>query len=145
MHESMRPHLNVLRRLAHPPLPALCVHAGKIAAVSRLCLARRLAMVVVGFPATSLLLTRARVCISAAHTRADLDYALSVIWVRGCSHWSGLRRAHRGKLTSVGWGIWEHASECSTHRAAQSTSGQAPRSRCCLPGCDRAVPVQQGA
>ncbi len=33
---------------------------------------------VVGFPATPLLTTRMRVCISAAHSRADLDYALEV-------------------------------------------------------------------
>jgi serine palmitoyltransferase len=52
--------------------------AGKIPVVSRLCFSRNIAMVVVGFPATALLLTRARVCISAAHTRADLDYALRV-------------------------------------------------------------------
>lgn len=52
---------------------------GKIAAMSRECLARGLAMVVVGFPATPLLTARARVCVSAAHTRADLDYALDVI------------------------------------------------------------------
>lgn len=36
------------------------------------------AIVVVGFPATPLLTTRMRVCISAAHSRADLDYALEV-------------------------------------------------------------------
>jgi hypothetical protein len=45
---------------------------------SRLCLAHNLAMVVVGFPATSVLLVRARVCISASHSIQDLDYALEV-------------------------------------------------------------------
>lgn len=34
--------------------------------------------VVVGFPATSLLLVRARICISAAHSHEDLEYALEV-------------------------------------------------------------------
>jgi hypothetical protein len=43
------------------------------------CLARHLAVVVVGFPATPLLLSRARVCISAAHTREDLAAALDAI------------------------------------------------------------------
>lgn len=33
-------------------------------------------MVVVGFPATPLLLSRARFCISAAHTKEDLANAL---------------------------------------------------------------------
>jgi serine palmitoyltransferase len=36
----------------------------------------QLAIVVVGFPATPLLLARVRFCISAGHTREQLDYAL---------------------------------------------------------------------
>ena len=36
-------------------------------------------MVVVGFPATPLLTARARVCVSAAHSREDLDYAVDVL------------------------------------------------------------------
>jgi hypothetical protein len=39
---------------------------------------RHIAMVVVGFPATALLMSRCRVCISASHSREDLDYALEV-------------------------------------------------------------------
>lgn len=42
------------------------------------CLQRHIAMVVVGFPATALLMSRCRVCISASHSREDLDYALEV-------------------------------------------------------------------
>lgn len=42
-----------------------------------------MAVVVVGFPATSLLTARARVCISAAHTRTDLDYCLRVLKIVG--------------------------------------------------------------
>ena len=34
---------------------------------------------VVGFPATPLLTSRARICISAAHTRSDLDAALAAL------------------------------------------------------------------
>lgn len=41
-------------------------------------LQRHIAMVVVGFPATALLMSRCRVCISASHSREDLDYALEV-------------------------------------------------------------------
>jgi hypothetical protein len=51
---------------------------GKIAALSRLLFERGVALVVVGFPATPLLTARARICISAAHTRKQLDYALEV-------------------------------------------------------------------
>ena len=39
----------------------------------------QVATVVVSFPATPLVMSRARFCISAAHTREDLDYALAVI------------------------------------------------------------------
>ena len=50
----------------------------KISAFSRLCLDRGVAVVVVGFPATPLLTARARICISAAHTRQQLEEALEV-------------------------------------------------------------------
>ena len=53
-------------------------HPGKIASFSRLTLERGIAAVVVGFPATHLLTARARICISASHTRQDLDCALKV-------------------------------------------------------------------
>ena len=53
-------------------------HPGKIASFSRLTLERGIAAVVVGFPATHLLTARARICISASHTRKDLDCALKV-------------------------------------------------------------------
>ncbi len=48
----------------HTPLPSL---------------QRGVAVVIVGFPATPLLTSRMRICISAAHTQADLDYALEVM------------------------------------------------------------------
>lgn len=51
-------------------------------------------MVVVGFPATPLLLSRARVCISAAHSREDLAAALEVL--REVIDLLGLRYAGAG-------------------------------------------------
>jgi serine palmitoyltransferase len=60
-------------------MPIMLFQPGKIAALSRECLKRGLAMVVVGFPATPLLTARARVCVSAAHSREDLDYAVDVL------------------------------------------------------------------
>ncbi len=36
-------------------------------------------MVVVGFPATSVIESRCRLCLSAAHTKDDLDKAISVL------------------------------------------------------------------
>lgn len=39
----------------------------------------QLAVVVVGFPATPLITSRARFCLSAGHTKAQLDFALKKI------------------------------------------------------------------
>ncbi|CAN0410081.1 unnamed protein product, partial [Ascophyllum nodosum] len=36
-------------------------------------------VVVVGFPATSLVKNRTRICISAGHTREDLEYAIETL------------------------------------------------------------------
>jgi len=46
---------------------------------SRELLKRKIGVVVVGFPATPLITSRARFCISAAHTREDLDFAIQMI------------------------------------------------------------------
>lgn len=71
--------LHVLGDWDSPVMPIMVYHIGLLAALSRLLYTRHIAMVVVGFPATALLLCRCRVCISAAHTREDLDYALDAI------------------------------------------------------------------
>jgi serine palmitoyltransferase len=62
-----------------PIIPVMIYQPGKISAFSRECLKRGLAVVVVGFPATSVIMSRARFCISAGLTREDLDYAIKVI------------------------------------------------------------------
>jgi serine palmitoyltransferase len=61
--------LHVLGHEDSPVLPVMVYHATAMQTVSRLCLARGVALVMVAFPACPLLLARARVCISAAHTR----------------------------------------------------------------------------
>ena len=50
----------------------------KVPLLSRECFERNVAVVVVGFPATTLTTARARICISASHTDEDLDYGLEV-------------------------------------------------------------------
>jgi len=59
-----------------PIIPIMLYHPGKIPAFSRECLARNLAVVGVGYPATPLLLGRVRLCISASHSREDLEWAV---------------------------------------------------------------------
>lgn len=71
--------VNVLGDWDSPVMPIMLFQPGKIAALSRECLKRGVAMVVVGFPATPLLTARARVCVSATHSREDLDYAVDVL------------------------------------------------------------------
>lgn len=48
-------------------------------AVVRTLTKRKIAVVGVGFPATPIMEGRIRFCLSAAHTKEQLDYALSVI------------------------------------------------------------------
>lgn len=67
---------HVLGDVDSPIIPMLLYNPSKLTAFSRECLSKGVAVVVVGFPATSLLAGRARICISAAHTRKDLEEAL---------------------------------------------------------------------
>lgn len=62
-----------------PVIPVMVYNLGKLPLLSRRCLERGLAIVVVGYPATPLLEARVRFCVSAAHTRADLQYTLDVM------------------------------------------------------------------
>lgn len=62
-----------------PVIPLMIYFPAKISSFSRECLARNIAVVVVGFPATSLLMARTRFCVSAGHTREDLEWALKQI------------------------------------------------------------------
>ncbi|KHN00617.1 Serine palmitoyltransferase 2 [Glycine soja] len=62
-----------------PVMPIMLYNPAKIPAFSRECLKQNVAVVTVAFPATPLLLARARICISAAHSREDLIKALQVI------------------------------------------------------------------
>ena len=81
-------------RARRPPKPKPAVRLGAHRVCAPQCLARHLAVVVVGFPATPLLLSRARVCISAAHSREDLAAALVVL--REVVDMLGLRYARKG-------------------------------------------------
>ncbi|XP_062503727.1 serine palmitoyltransferase 2-like isoform X2 [Corticium candelabrum] len=62
-----------------PVIPLMIFQPAKLAAFSRELLARGIGVVVVGFPATGITETRARFCLSAAHTREMLDEALAVL------------------------------------------------------------------
>jgi serine palmitoyltransferase len=64
---------------ASPVVPILVFIPSKIPALSRACQRRGIGIVVVGYPATPLILSRARFCISAAHTKEMLDKALNVL------------------------------------------------------------------
>jgi serine palmitoyltransferase len=72
-----------------PIVPVMLYHPTKIAAFSRECLQRGLAVVVVGAPAVPLGGARARFCLSASHTREDLRWAL--VEIRAVSKLLNLR------------------------------------------------------
>lgn len=62
-----------------PVVPIMLYAPCKVAAFSRECFDRNVAVVTVGFPATSLTMARVRFCVSASHTRASLDEALEAL------------------------------------------------------------------
>jgi len=59
-----------------PVVPLMLYHPVKFSSFSRQMLSRGIAAVVVAFPATTMLTGRARFCLSAGHTKEDLDFAL---------------------------------------------------------------------
>ena len=59
-----------------PIIPLLLYNPAKIPAFSHEMLKRKISVVVVGYPATPLISSRARFCVSAAHTKGDLDRLL---------------------------------------------------------------------
>ncbi|CAG8445291.1 1112_t:CDS:2 [Funneliformis mosseae] len=61
-----------------PIIPLLLFNPAKIPAFSRECLKRDLAVVVVAYPATPMISSRARFCVSAAHSKQDLNEILKI-------------------------------------------------------------------
>lgn len=59
-----------------PIIPMMCYNPGKFQVFSQEMLKRKISVVVVGYPATPLVSGRARFCVSAAHTKEDLDRML---------------------------------------------------------------------
>ncbi|KAF2112920.1 serine palmitoyltransferas-like protein 2 [Lophiotrema nucula] len=59
-----------------PIVPVIIYNTAKLPAFSHEMLKRKISVVVVGYPATPLVSSRARFCLSAAHTKDDLDRML---------------------------------------------------------------------
>lgn len=60
-------------------VPVFIGNPAKMNGFSKECLRRGIALVIVGFPATTLLTGRVRFCLSSAHTRKDLEEAVKII------------------------------------------------------------------
>ncbi|KAL4873661.1 hypothetical protein BDV12DRAFT_159369 [Aspergillus spectabilis] len=60
-----------------PIIPILLFNPAKMPAFSHEMLKRKISVVIVGYPATPLVSSRARFCVSAAHTKEDLDRVLA--------------------------------------------------------------------
>lgn len=60
-----------------PIIPVMLYNPGKMPAFSHEMLKRNISVVVVGYPATPLISSRARFCISAAHNKEDMDRVLA--------------------------------------------------------------------
>lgn len=70
-----------------PVVPLLVFHPAKMAVFSRMMLERKtpIVVVVVGYPATALITARVRFCVSASHTKEDIDTLL-----RACDEIGGV-------------------------------------------------------
>jgi serine palmitoyltransferase len=69
----------ILGDIQCPIIPLMMYHPVKLYIFSQLCLEKGIAIAVVSFPATPLLLSRARFCLSSGHSREELEYVLSVL------------------------------------------------------------------
>lgn len=69
----------VLGGAAVPVVPLLVYHPLRLVALQRELAERGVAAVVIGWPATPVFSCRARLCVSAAHSRADIALAASAI------------------------------------------------------------------
>lgn len=61
-----------------PVIPVLISNFGKLGEFSRICREEGIAVVIVGYPATPLLFSRIRLCMSSCHRKEDIVKALSV-------------------------------------------------------------------
>ena len=66
-----------------PIIPIMLYNPAKMPAFSHEMLRRKISVVVVGYPATPLISSRARFCVSAAHTKGDLDRMLTACDIVG--------------------------------------------------------------
>ena len=69
---------HVLGDLESPVIPVMIYHPAKVKDISRICLKKGVAIVVVGYPACSLDACRIRFCISSGHTDADIEKGFQV-------------------------------------------------------------------
>jgi serine palmitoyltransferase len=60
-----------------PIIPVMLYNPGKMSAFSHEMLKRNISIVIVGYPATPLISSRARFCVSSAHNKDDLDRLLA--------------------------------------------------------------------
>jgi len=87
LHENSNYFRNKLEELGYvvfgdldsPIIPMMLYNPCLLPFLSRYLLERGVAVVIVGFPVTPMLLNRVRFCISASHTLEDLDYAIQQI------------------------------------------------------------------
>ncbi|CAK7274041.1 serine palmitoyltransferase component [Sporothrix epigloea] len=59
-----------------PIIPVVLYSPGKMSSFSREMLKRNISVVIVGYPATPLISSRARFCVSSSHTKEDMDRLL---------------------------------------------------------------------
>lgn len=114
-----------------PIIPILLYHPAKISAFSHEMLKRKIAVVVVGYPATPLISSRVRFCLSAAHNKDDLDRLLAACDEIGnvlqLKHASGIAGGAPPLADGVSWEVDQSRKRLQRHDKAAKGSVVPPR------------------
>ena len=116
-----------------PIIPLLLYNPAKMPAFSHEMLKRKISVVVVGYPATPLISSRARFCLSAAHNKDDLDRLLAACDEIGnvlqLKFASGIAGGAPPLADGVTWEVEQSRRRLEKHDKAAKSLVTAPRWR----------------
>jgi serine palmitoyltransferase len=116
-----------------PIIPLLLYNPAKMPAFSHEMLKRKISVVVVGYPATPLISSRARFCLSAAHNKDDLDRLLAACdeigTVLQLKFASGIAGGAPPLADGVTWEVEQSRKRLEKHDKAAKSLVTAPRWR----------------
>jgi serine palmitoyltransferase len=114
-----------------PIIPLLLYNPAKMPAFSHEMLKRKISVVIVGYPATPLITSRARFCVSAAHNKDDLDRLLEACDEIGnvlqLKFASGIAGGARPLAEGITWEMEQSRKRLEKHDRAVKSLVEPPR------------------